>query len=65
MTSLLQTAAEGVTGFTAGEPERYFYAGHVWERNDFHYTDTNGNIVAGLLLSRQEATPRLPCGPKR
>ena len=59
MTSLLQTAAEGVTGFTAGEPERYFYAGHVWERNDFHYTDTNGNIVAGLLLSRQEGNAEI------
>ena len=54
MAGLLQTAAEGVSGFTADEPERFFYAGYVWERNDFHYTDANGNIVAGLLLSRQE-----------
>lgn len=54
MSGLLQTAAEGVTGFTADEPRRLFYAGHIWERNDFHYTDANGNVVAGLLLSRQD-----------
>lgn len=54
MAGLLQTAAEGVTGFTAEEPERFFYAGHIWERNDFYYTDANGNIVAGLLLSCQD-----------
>jgi hypothetical protein len=54
MAGLLQTAAEGVAGFTADEPQRFFYAGHLWERNDFYYTDANGNIVAGLLLSRQD-----------
>lgn len=54
MTGLLQTAAEGVTGFTADEPQRFFYAGHVWERNDFTYTDGNGRLVSGLLLSRQD-----------
>lgn len=54
MASLLSIAAEGVAGFTADEPQRLFYGGHIWERNDFHYTDANGNIVAGLLLSRQE-----------
>ena len=52
MTGLLQTAAEGVSGFTADEPRRLFYAGSVWEANDFHYIDANGAIVAGLLLSR-------------
>jgi hypothetical protein len=52
MTGLLQTAAEGVTDFTAEEPQRLFYGGHIWERNDFRYTDANGAIVAGLLLSR-------------
>jgi hypothetical protein len=54
MAGLLQTAAEGVTGFTADEPRRFFYAGHVWERNDFTYTDGNGRLVTGLLLSRQD-----------
>jgi hypothetical protein len=54
MTGLLQTAAEGVNGFTAEEPQRLFYAGHVWERNDFRYTDADGANVAGLLLSRVE-----------
>ena len=54
MAGLLQTAAEGITDFSANEPERFFYAGRVWERNDFHYTDANGNMVAGLLLSRQD-----------
>lgn len=54
MAALLKTASEGVAGFTADEPQRLFYGGHVWERNDFHYTDANGNVVAGLLLSRQE-----------
>ncbi len=52
MTGLLQTAAEEVSGFTADEPRRLFYAGAVWEGNDFHYSDANGAIVAGLLLSR-------------
>lgn len=52
MTGLLQTAAEGVAGFTAEEPQRLFYGGHLWERNDFHYTDADGANVAGLLLSR-------------
>lgn len=59
MAGLLQTAAEGVSGFAADEPERFFYAGYVWERNDFHYTDANGNIVAGLLLSRQEGNTEI------
>jgi hypothetical protein len=54
MTGLLQTAAEGVTGFTADEPQRLYYAGRVWERNDFSYSDSNGNIVRGILLSRQD-----------
>ena len=54
MAGLLATAAEGVTGFTADEPQRFFYAGRVWERNDFSYSDANGNPVRGLLLSRQE-----------
>jgi hypothetical protein len=54
MAGLLQTASEGVTGFTADEPYRFFYAGHVWERNDFTYTDANGRLVSGLLLSRQD-----------
>lgn len=54
MSGLLQTAAEGVSGFSADEPQRLFYAGYVWERNDFHYTDANGAIVAGLLLSRAD-----------
>jgi hypothetical protein len=54
MSGLLQTAAEGVTGFTAEEPQRFFYAGRVWERNDFTYSDANGNPVRGLLLSRQD-----------
>ena len=54
MAGLLRTASEGVTGFTADEPQRIFYGGHVWERNDFSYTDATGAIVNGLLLSRQE-----------
>lgn len=54
MTGLLQTAAEGVAGFTADEPQRLFYGGHLWERNDFRYTDSDGANVAGLLLSRLE-----------
>ncbi len=54
MAGLLQTAAEGVDGFTADEPRRLVYGGFVWERNDFHYTDANGHIVAGLLLSRRD-----------
>ena len=54
MSGLLGTAAEGVTGFTADEPQRFFYAGRVWERNDFSYSDANGNPVRGLLLSRQD-----------
>ena len=54
MAGLLQTAAEGVTGFTADEPERFFYAGHIWERNEFAYTGANGSLVSGLLLSRQD-----------
>ena len=54
MTGLLQTAAEGVSGFTADEPRRLFYAGAVWEGNDFRYTDANGALVSGLLLSRVE-----------
>lgn len=54
MASLLQTAAEGVNGFTADEPTRFFYSGRMWERNDFYYTDPEGNIVAGILLSRQD-----------
>lgn len=59
MASLLQTAAEGVSGFTAEEPRRFFYAGHMWERNDFYYTDPEGNIVAGMLLSRQEGATEI------
>lgn len=54
MASLLKTASEGVAGFSADEPQRLLYGGHVWERNNFHYTNANGNLVAGLLLSRQE-----------
>lgn len=54
MSSLLATASEGVAGFAADEPERFFYAGHVWERNDFTYTDAGGGAVQGLLLSRQD-----------
>jgi len=54
MSGLLQTAAEGVTGFTADEPQRFFYAGRAWERNDFTYSDANGSLVNGLLLSRQD-----------
>lgn len=54
MAGLLQTASEGVAGFTADEPQRLFYAGHVWERNDFNYTDPNGVPIAGLLLSRRD-----------
>jgi len=52
MAGLLETAAEGVAGFTAEEPQRLFYAGHLWERNDFHYTGVDGTEIAGLLLSR-------------
>jgi hypothetical protein len=54
MAGLIQTAAEGVAGFAAEEPQRLFFAGHLWERNDFRYTDANGAIVAGLLLSRRD-----------
>lgn len=54
MSGLLQTAAEGVSGFSAEEPQRLFYAGRVWERNDFTYVDTSGNPVYGLLISRQD-----------
>lgn len=59
MASLLQTAAEGVNGFTADEPSRFFYAGRLWERNDFYYTDPEGNIVAGILLSRQDGNTEI------
>lgn len=52
MSGLLLTAVEGVSGFTADEPRRFFYAGRVWERNDFTYTDEAGGVVRGLLLSR-------------
>lgn len=51
MSGLLLTAAEGVSGFTADEPRHFFYAGRVWERNDFTYTDEAGGVVRGLLLS--------------
>jgi hypothetical protein len=54
MAGLLQTAAQGVTGFTADAPQQLFYGGHLWERNDFSCTDANGAIVSGLLLSRQD-----------
>jgi len=54
MSSLLATASEGVAGFAADEPERFFYAGHIWERNDFIYTAADGRPVRGLLLSRQD-----------
>ena len=54
MVGLLQTAAEGVTGFTADEPQRLYYGGYVWERNDFSYTDPGGSVIRGLLLSRQD-----------
>ena len=54
MAGLLGTAAEDVTGFTADEPQRFFYDGRIWERNDFSYSDANGNPVLGLLLSRQD-----------
>jgi hypothetical protein len=54
MTGLLQTAAEGVAGFTATESQRLYYGGYLWERNDFSYTTANGAIVRGMLLSRQE-----------
>ncbi len=59
MTGLLQTAAEGVSGFTADEPRRLFYAGAVWEGNDFHYTDATGAIVSGLLLSRVDGASEI------
>jgi len=59
MASLLQTASEGVAGFTAEEPERLFFGGHVWERNDFTYTDASGSVVAGLLLSRQDGNTEI------
>lgn len=52
MSGLLETAAEGVAGFSANEPQRLFYAGHMWERNDFHYTTAEGVEIAGILLSR-------------
>jgi hypothetical protein len=54
MTGLLNIAAEGVTGFVADEPYRFFLAGHTWERNDFSYVDANGMPIAGLLLSRRD-----------
>jgi hypothetical protein len=54
MSSLLETAAEGVAGFSADEPRRFFYGGHLWERNDFHYVDPTGGDVAGILLSRRD-----------
>jgi hypothetical protein len=54
MTGLLQTASEGVAGFTAAEPQRLYYGGYLWERNDFSYTDANGSVIRGMLLSRQE-----------
>jgi hypothetical protein len=54
MAGLIQTAAEGVTSFTAGEPQRLFYSGQLWERNDFSYVDANGAIVSGLLLSHRD-----------
>ena len=54
MASLLQTASEGVAGFTAEEPQSLFYAGHVWEQNNFRYTDAGGSIVDGILLSRRD-----------
>ena len=38
MSGLLGTAAEGVTGFTADEPQRFFYAGRVWEFGGVDYT---------------------------
>lgn len=59
MAGLLQTAADGVAGFSADEPRRFFYGGHVWERNDFHYTDPAGHLVAGLLLSRLEGSTEI------
>jgi len=55
----LQTASEDVLGFAAEEPQRLFYGGHVWERNDFHYTDINGSLVSGLLLSRQDGNTEI------
>jgi hypothetical protein len=54
MAGLIQTAAEGVMAFTAEEPQRLFYGGYLWERSDFTYTDANGSIVNGLLLSRRD-----------
>lgn len=54
MIGLLETAAEGVAGFSAGTSQRVFYGGFLWERNDFIYTDANGAVVRGLLLSRQQ-----------
>lgn len=54
MSGLLQTASQDVAGFTAEEPQRVFFGGHVWERNDFRYTDASGSLVSGLLLSRQD-----------
>jgi hypothetical protein len=54
MASLLQTASEGVAGFTADEPQSLFYDGYVWESNDFSYTDAEGVVIAGLLLSRHD-----------
>lgn len=59
ISSLLQTASEDVLGFAAEEPQRLFYGGHVWERNDFHYTDINGSLVSGLLLSRQDGNTEI------
>lgn len=59
MAGLLQTAAEGVAGFEADEPQRYYYAGHVWQRNDFRYVDPSGTEIRGLLLSRLEANQEI------
>jgi hypothetical protein len=52
MAGLILTASEGVANFRAEESRPMVYAGYVWERSNFTYTDANGAIVAGLLLSR-------------
>ena len=52
MSGLLQTASEGVPDFMAEEPRPTVYGGYVWESSNFTYTDANGAIVSGLLLSR-------------
>jgi hypothetical protein len=52
MTGLLNIAADGVTGFVAEEPYRFYLAGFTWERNDFSYVDATGTPITGLLLSR-------------